>query len=395
MPMGTQSEMSEEELQRFLAENPDVPRGDVAPLVAPVATPADDQLAALQAEQRRKNTNIGYIDALNTIATSIAGKQQDMGADQFRDQNAQKVRDYLLQKQQARKALEQQQADTTFNQGQEQVAAQKAEQTAANDPNHPVSVRAQALAVQAGILPKDAPAMSWAQMKQMGINPGAVLEDNKKAATKFAYDKQLQDSRISAEKEIAGMKTKKEDLDVLDVNGRGQARTKQEAIKLRDNIATTKQIQDSVDRILAIKNEGPIVPMTQRARDIETEQQFLMGALRLPLQGPGAMTDSDRKQLRDTVGDAAGLFTINANTIAKLNAIRNRVGSNLEAAIQAHVVNPTPPPPDDKMQQTNKEGIPSGYVQIEAPDGSVKAVPENQAQKYIDKGGKVLTPKKW
>lgn len=123
----------------------------------------------------------------------------------------------------------------------------------------------------------------------------------------------------------------------LDVMGLGQARTKQDANLMRKNIDTTNNIVNSVDRIRAIKAEGPVIPYTPRAAEIDTEVQFIMGQLRLPLQGPGAMTDSDRKQLRETIGDASSLFSINANTEARLNTIKGKMQRDLENAKKIYI----------------------------------------------------------
>ena len=123
----------------------------------------------------------------------------------------------------------------------------------------------------------------------------------------------------------------------LDVVGLGQARTKQDANLMRKNIDTTNNIVNSVDRIRAIKADGPVIPYTPRAAEIDTEVQFIMGQLRLPLQGPGAMTDSDRKQLRETIGDASSLFSINANTEARLNTIKGKMQRDLENAKKIYI----------------------------------------------------------
>jgi len=142
------------------------------------------------------------------------------------------------------------------------------------------------------------------------------------------------------QRELAADKAReKEEKDILerDIDGVGMARTKQEAVDIRKNQTTAKNVIGSIDKIISIKKEGPVVPMSKRAREIETEQQFIMGQLRIPLQGPGAMTDSDRKQLQDTIGDATSIFSSNDNTYAKLNAIKANIENSLENAYSSSV----------------------------------------------------------
>jgi hypothetical protein len=168
-----------------------------------MATP--EELKLLQAEQARKNTTVGYIDALNTIATSLAGKQADMGADQFRDQNAQKVKDYLLRKQAERKAVEQGQADAMFNRQQKQMDAQDAENSSQKDPANPTAQIVHKMAVQAGMIPSGTSPMSLYAMKQAGIEPAKVLTDIKAARAAFENSKSLRGMDYGQQEKMAGI----------------------------------------------------------------------------------------------------------------------------------------------------------------------------------------------
>ena len=196
--------------------------------------------------------------------------------------------------------------------------------------------------------------MSAAQIEKVAPSLYKKYADDQKInAAKYASN-QSAGLRQEAKNEVKDAKSEKDEME-RSVGDLGLARTKQEAVKLRENTATTKNIMNSVDKIIAIKDEGPIVPFSQRARDIETEQQFLMGQLRLPLQGPGAMTDSDRQQLKDTIGNASGLFTINANTKARLNAIKNKVNRDLETAYETNIVGYKRRDPEKKVADGPKD----------------------------------------
>jgi hypothetical protein len=199
----------------------------------------DEELKTLQDEQARKNTNIGYIDALNTIATSIAGKQSDMGAEQFRDQNAQKVRDYLLQKQQARKAVEDQQKDTMFNRQIGQMDAQGAESATQRDPTNPTAQIVHKLAVKAGIVPPDAAPMSLYDMKQAGIEPVKVLTDINAAKASFENAKAIKGMDYGQQEKMAGV-GQANDMTKIDAQHGNQLELQGNDIASREKMAAIK-----------------------------------------------------------------------------------------------------------------------------------------------------------
>jgi hypothetical protein len=192
-------------------------------------------------------------------------------------------------------------------------------------------------------------------------------------------------SKVQSRREI-------DDIEARDVNGIGKARTKQEAIDLRKNIETTSNIMSGIDEIEKIMAKGPVYPMTPEAAAIRSRTDFIMGQLRLPMQGPGAMTDSDREQLRGAIGDAAAVLSIKSNTRAKLGAVKSTLQSNLENAKKASIIGykgketegedriyaPLAPPKD-------------GYTWMEDPnDGTRAQVPNESIEKYKAAGGRVL-----
>ena len=138
-------------------------------------------------------------------------------------------------------------------------------------------------------------------------------------------------SKVKSRREV-------DDEEARDVNGIGKARTKQEAVEMRKNLETTANILSGIEEIEKIMDKGPILPFSPAAADIRSRTDFIMGQLRLPMQGPGAMTDSDREQLRGAIGDAAGVFTIKENTKAKLGAVKSTLKSNLENAKKATII---------------------------------------------------------
>lgn len=122
-----------------------------------------------------------------------------------------------------------------------------------------------------------------------------------------------------------------------EVPGYGKARTKEEAIRFRENVGTVNKITDSANRLAEL---GKDVNLTDRQKiaEINTEIGFLVGALRLPLQGPGAMTDSDRQQLIDLIGNPAKLIGVESIERKKLETLAKRVNANLSRDAESVII---------------------------------------------------------
>jgi hypothetical protein len=162
----------------------------------------EEELKRLQDQVATNNEAVGYIDAFNTIGTSLAGKQADMGADKFREQNAQMVKDYLLKKQAARQNVEQQQKDmqftqdqTRFKQQQDDYSQQQQDRQGFRDPNAPLAKQARNILRQLGQPVDDS--VSLYDIKAAGIDPFALFQDQTKANR--AISQAMAESKAKAE----------------------------------------------------------------------------------------------------------------------------------------------------------------------------------------------------
>lgn len=113
----------------------------------------------------------------------------------------------------------------------------------------------------------------------------------------------------------------------------GAAPTKEVASKFIEFAKETQPAIDGVNQILAATKKFP-TDLSERAK-IATDLKILAGKLRLPLQGPGAMTDKDYERLMDTLGNPAALFSMKSVERARLQTVLKNLESSLETNAKA------------------------------------------------------------
>jgi hypothetical protein len=132
----------------------------------------------------------------------------------------------------------------------------------------------------------------------------------------------------------------------LEVPGYGQARTKEEAKDLRQAQADA---DDAVKLIDEIKALGTNVAAWDRGRIniINQKKKILAGKLRLPLTGPGAMTQDEYERLVDTMGDPSNLFSTEEIQMSKLDSLKDTLNSSVSnkfrvMGVQGYAQGPAP-----------------------------------------------------
>ena len=151
----------------------------------------------------------------------------------------------------------------------------------------------------------------------------------------------LEQRKLESEQAEAALEQKKIDEqkakeDELMVSGYGPARNKEMANKLNENLSNSKQVVDTASEILKI-SENVNISEREKIAQINSLKGFLIGKLRLPLQGPGAMTESDREQLEALIGDPAKLLGLESIERKKLLTIIDRVTKDTDIAAETHI----------------------------------------------------------
>lgn len=139
------------------------------------------------------------------------------------------------------------------------------------------------------------------------------------------------------------------DTGELEVPGFGLVRTKDEAKMIRTakgDVETAKQY------ITQMKELGKNVALWDRDKigKINQLKQALVGKLRLPLMGPGTMTEDEFQRTVNNLGDPGAWFGTEANEIGKLDQMSGILDNNIKAMYTAAAKNPDQQPQQRQVQ---------------------------------------------
>jgi hypothetical protein len=163
----------------------------------------------------------------------------------------------------------------------------------------------------------------------LGVPGSRVSELYRVQRAKLVTERQKDEE--TGVKDLSARAKGAEDLRERSVPGfEGTAPTKEEAIKFRDLTSNNDQILSGVREIARLSAQsGSAVDPKIRAR-IETVQNFLVGKLRLPMTGPGAFTDDERKFVRNTIGNPATIFSLSSVERTKLEELITRLTGDID-----------------------------------------------------------------
>jgi hypothetical protein len=113
------------------------------------------------------------------------------------------------------------------------------------------------------------------------------------------------------------------------------AANKDTANKLRDYVNEIGPPKDSIDRIINSIESGEFnkFRLLPRAR-MNTELASVIGALRVPITGPGVLSEPDKQMIRDVVGEPTKLLTFSALELEKLKTIQNKLENDIRKRYQ-------------------------------------------------------------
>lgn len=127
------------------------------------------------------------------------------------------------------------------------------------------------------------------------------------------------------------------------VPGSGFASTRQGALDVKTLKTTVDSAKDGLKRLLEInKIPGKSLSPSLRA-EAGTIAQTLIGALRVPLTGPGALNQSEHKMLTEVVSNPTSVFALSSNNKIRLEALMKRLDVNLGRAMAANGLRPPDP----------------------------------------------------
>lgn len=159
--------------------------------------------------------------------------------------------------------------------------------------------------------------------------------------------------------------TKESSVERLVPEYRTTATTKEGAKELNAMIADTNSTMNGVRRLIEINQSGigKSMDLTGRRAEADTLKSFLVGSLRLPVVGPGALSESELKLLERITANPTNFFSLDASNLTRLNALLSNLETKkTEKAISVGVQIP-------KAQRKGYgQGVPD-YVAPHKPQG--------------------------
>jgi hypothetical protein len=178
------------------------------------------------------------------------------------------------------------------------------------------------------------------QAKSAGI--GAEIENKRNdALAEFTKRQQLLSAtNISPETKINQIQDEK--TRERFVPGLGLAASKEDATKLKEQGATTYSALGNINALKKYIGK-PFNSISPQARaEIQSEIGTLVGAMRVPIVGPGAFTDSEREFVKDLIGDPSKLFSLDSTTKAKLAKLESILLRSRNVTAKAYGLDPAP-----------------------------------------------------
>jgi hypothetical protein len=154
------------------------------------------------------------------------------------------------------------------------------------------------------------------------------------------------------------------------VPGAGLAQTEEGAKGVREMQSTVKTAQDTLKRLREITGKtGKSLSPNLRA-EADSLRNVLIGALRVPITGPGAMSEGERALLERTIPDVTGLTSLDSNSVVRLNALEKRLQGGYDNMLRANGMQAAPAPAETvkgkdgrEYQKVMRNGV-AGYVPV-------------------------------
>jgi len=160
-------------------------------------------------------------------------------------------------------------------------------------------------------------ALEKAKLKMQSIQLNTQNELVKKKAETAISQIEMQ---LLQEKQKFDQKVKERTVNI----GRfqGEVENKTEAKEFRNTLSDLETAEQGIDRLLEINEmTGKSLSPTLRS-EAQTIQQTLVGLLRRPITGPGAMSDGEREMLKDMIANPTDLLSLDMNNKTKLQTLK-------------------------------------------------------------------------
>lgn len=119
------------------------------------------------------------------------------------------------------------------------------------------------------------------------------------------------------------------------VPGYGLALNKEDAKAAKELVGNFSAIKDNIGQLMALSNTaGASVSPELRAK-AETISSMLIGQLRVPIVGPGAVTEKELELLHSIVANPTNIFSLDSNNKIRLQTLRERMNAQEQSQLKA------------------------------------------------------------
>lgn len=120
---------------------------------------------------------------------------------------------------------------------------------------------------------------------------------------------------------------------------------------------TGNVVNDLQDLVSFTKDKRFYNPIGKDRARVQTKISTLVGALRLPITGPGPLTDTEREFLVKTIGDPSKFFSLKQNEMSRLNEIQNNINRRVQNSYKQAGVDITTSGPVTQQDRLTSAGI--------------------------------------
>lgn len=138
------------------------------------------------------------------------------------------------------------------------------------------------------------------------------------------------------------------------VPGVGLATTNEGAKGVREMQATTTTAKDAINRLKKLVGKtGKSLSPNLRV-EADSLRNILVGALRVPITGPGAMSEGEREIMLNTIPGVANFMSLDSNSMKRLSILETQLNNSYNNMLSANGL--TPPPQSSSDIVVGKDG---------------------------------------
>lgn len=119
----------------------------------------------------------------------------------------------------------------------------------------------------------------------------------------------------------------------------GFAQTEKDATDLKEIRSGVLEAKAGLDKLKKLVSKPAASLSLEDRAEAKTLQQTLVGALRLPITGPGAMSEQERAMLENIIANPATIFSLDSTTKRRLETLQGSLDDKFAASARARGVN--------------------------------------------------------